>query len=61
MAGATCTYLQWGKSTIINEEAEGHNLQWYQGVLYCGLCGGWTASGGNPRKLSDPCKGRSPM
>eukprot|EP00973_Karenia_brevis_P091290 12406795-Karenia_brevis.AAC.1 len=34
--------LQRGHSTIINKGPEGHKLQWYQGILYCVLCGGWT-------------------
>eukprot|EP00973_Karenia_brevis_P085539 11867873-Karenia_brevis.AAC.1 len=36
-------------------------MQWYKGVLYCRSCGGWTMTQGNPRKLVEPCKGKSPM
>eukprot|EP00973_Karenia_brevis_P077322 10741334-Karenia_brevis.AAC.1 len=53
--------MEWGTRTIINAGPEGHKLQWYQGVLYCALCGGWTVSGGRPRKLIETCKGRSPV
>eukprot|EP00973_Karenia_brevis_P066724 9276585-Karenia_brevis.AAC.1 len=53
--------MQWGTQTIINEGPEGHKLQWYQGLLSCALCGGWTVSCDRPRKLIETCKGRSPM
>eukprot|EP00973_Karenia_brevis_P031425 4335030-Karenia_brevis.AAC.1 len=50
--------IQWGHHTLNNQGPGGHKLQWYRGVLYCGECGGWTLTQGNPSLLRGVCKGK---
>eukprot|EP00973_Karenia_brevis_P073351 10190513-Karenia_brevis.AAC.1 len=52
--------IQWGVHQILNTGSQRHKLQLYRGVLYCTLCGGWTAQSGRPKRLVEPCAGRGP-
>eukprot|EP00973_Karenia_brevis_P001873 255091-Karenia_brevis.AAC.1 len=43
--------IQRGAHSILNTGPQGHKLQWYKGIMYCTLCGGWTAQSGRSKKL----------
>eukprot|EP00973_Karenia_brevis_P037952 5233919-Karenia_brevis.AAC.1 len=58
MAGPPGHNTPWDTHLIAVTGQQGRKLQWFKGILYCTLCGGWTAQSGRPKKLVAPCQDR---